>query len=116
MLNNAVVLKTTRWSGFFKSMSASRPRRSCHERCSADFGVSRTGRKNVNPATISHVTAPGYPASDDGAAFNRLTSRHPIIQPIVAMARRGPNSFLASSNRARTMVEEMLHIGAEQSE
>ena len=75
-----------------------------------------TGRKNVNAATSSHTTAPLYPASDDVSAFSALTSQQPAIQPSVAIARTGPNSFLASSNRARHNRREMLHIGAEQSE
>ena len=43
-----------------------------------------------------------------------LTNTQPPIQPIVAIARIGPNSFFASASRANTMVEAMLHVGDEQ--
>src|SRR5439155_7672286 len=62
----------------------------------------------------SHVTAPVYPANEDASAFSALTSQQPAIQPNVAMARIGPNSFFASANRAKMIVASMLDDGAEQ--
>src|ERR1035441_4455568 len=59
MLKSVVVRKTTRVSRFFSSVSASRPSRSCHDRCSADGGISTAGRKKVNAATSSQNTAAG---------------------------------------------------------
>ena len=54
----AEVMNTTRWSGFFSSVRASRPSRSCHDKCAAKTGVSSSGRKNVNAAARLHITAP----------------------------------------------------------
>ena len=116
MLNSATVTKTTRWSRFFNSANASRPNRSLHVRFSTDGGIFSGGRKNVNTATRSQTTAPLQPASSDASAFSALTSQQPAIQPSVPIARTGPNSFLASSTRANTIVEQMLHIGAAQRE
>jgi len=39
-------------------------------------------------------------------------SNAPLIQPMVASARIGPNSFLASFSRASTSAVEMVNIGA----
>ena len=68
----------------------------------------------MNPATSNHNTDPANPASAEVSAPKALTSQHPAIQPIVPMARTGPNSFLASFSRLKTMVLAMLHEGAVQ--
>src|SRR6185503_20538367 len=114
MQNSAVMMKTTRWSWFLRSESASRPSRWWSVRCSADLGGATLGSRNVNAATTSHVTAPVYPARADVSAFSALTSQQPATQPRVAIARIGPNSCLASVNRAKTIVDNMLEDGAEQ--
>ena len=48
------------------------------------------------------------------SAPRRLTVQQPAIQPNVAMARIGPNSFCAFASRAKMIVEEMLNVGDEQ--
>src|ERR1044071_8731805 len=108
-------MKTTRWSGFFSSESASKPRRCRSLRRAIDFGVGTAGRNSVKPARINHVTAPLYPASTEVSAFSALTNQQPDIQPNVAVARIGPNSFCESFSVAKTIVEERLHVGAKQS-
>ena len=44
-----------------------------------------------------------------------LIVQQPAIQPNVAMARTGPNSFRASANRAKAIVDERLKVGDEHS-
>src|SRR5438552_2430045 len=80
-----------------------------------DLGVSSVGRKKVNALTASYIIVSLYLASVEASAPRALTSQQPAIQPSVAIARIGPNSFLASASRAKTIVEEMLHVGDEQS-
>src|SRR6266446_5137611 len=115
MLNSAAVMNTTRWSGFLSSVSASRPKRSCHVTCPGDSSLSNVGKKNVQTEASTHITAPLYPASAELSAFSALTSQQPDIQPKVAMARIVPNSFCASANRENTMVDARLKVGDEHS-
>ena len=61
------------------------------------------------------MTAPPYPAIVVASALKALTSQQPLIQPSVAIARMGPNSFWVSARRAKMIVEEMLNVGDEQS-
>src|SRR5258708_35815988 len=113
MLNNAVVMNTTRWSGFLRSVRASRPSRSCHLTRPADWSLSTAGRKSVQAEASSHITAPLYPASAEVSALSALTTQQPAIQPKVAIARMGPNSCCASDNRENTIVEARLNVGDE---
>ena len=83
-------------------------------RFSAEAGARSAGRKNVPATTSSQTSDPPKPDSVERSAPSRLTARQPLTQPSVAIARIGPNSFRASSSRAKMIVEVMLQVGDEQ--
>src|ERR1043166_3894346 len=109
------MMKTPGWSGFFSSVSASSPSRSCHDTPPVDFSCPCAGRKNVTTVAIIHTTAPLYPANAELSAANALIVQQPAIHPSVAVARIGPNSLPASARREKMIVEAKLKVGAEQS-
>jgi hypothetical protein len=69
----------------------------------------------VNAASTSHPTELPYPAIGEASARIPLTSQHPAIQPIVAIARTGPNSRSESCSRENAMLDVMLNVGAQHS-
>jgi hypothetical protein len=111
MLIRVVVRNMTRWPGFLSSVSASSPRRSRQERCSFDSGGSTSGSRKVKSPNPSQSAALLKPERVEASAFNAPTSQQPAIQPMVPMARIGPNSRLGLCMAAMTMAVEMLMIG-----